>query len=435
MNVRETVFQVLYEVEYKGAYSNITLKEMLKGFEQRDKAFASRMVYGVISRKITLDYIIDFLSNIKLKKISKQVLLILRMGLYQILYMDKVPDNAAVNESVNLAKKHARSASGFVNGLLRSFIRSDKKVDYPKDTAERLSVMYSMPVQRVTELINDYGIEEAEKILKSMLENPGMEIRVNTLKTTAHEFVKLLEKEGVHGEINSFCPDVINVSGLDTANSELYRNGYFTVQDAAAAMTGYVLEPKPGEYVIDMCAAQGGKTICIAEIMKNTGDIRAFDIHKHKIELIEKNAQRSGVDIINAECADAQVYNEKYAGAADKVLADVPCSGLGIARRKPEIKYYNGEYDELEKIQEDILENAAKYLKKGGTLVYSTCTVRKAENERQIEKFLKRHRDFRLEDISGYFPGNADGKVGYITLFPHIHETDGFFIAKLVRRS
>ncbi len=430
--MRERIIKILYNVEFGGAYSNIALKNGLDGLDPRDRAFVSRAVYGVISRRLTLDYIIGLYSKIKLKKISKYILLILRLGIYQLLYMDKVPQSAAVNESVKLAKRYGHSASaGFVNGVLRSVARDKCNIKMPADPLESMSVRYSFPKETVEYYISRFGEEFASELMESLNREPAMTIRANRLKISRADLVKRLEADGIRAKENSFCGDGIDVSGLDTASSRLYKSGYFTVQDAAAMTAARILDPKPDDTVIDLCAAPGGKTTYLAELMENKGIIRAFDIHENKIGLIRDNAERLGITIISARASDASVYDEKYTAFADCVLADVPCSGSGIARRKPELKYSREDISGLLEIQAAILENAARYTKPGGVLVYSTCSLRKEENEDTVNKFLEKNKDFRPESIEKYLPHGAGGQSGMMTFFPNVHGTDGFFAAKL----
>lgn len=411
MNAREIALKTLYAVEFEGAYSNMALKNALSknNISAVDKGFVTTLVYSVISRKLTLDYVIASYSKIKLKKISKYILLILRMGLCQLMYMDKVPQNAAVDESVKLAKRYGHGASaGFVNGVLRSFIRSG--IELPDD----LSVKYSFPKELCEMFVNDFGAEFAAELMETLNSNPKLTIRANTLKTTPRELKAKLDKKGIKSEINGVS---LVCSGFDVAGDELYRNGCYTVQDTAASQASLVLSPKKGETVIDMCAAPGGKTTHIAELMENEGQVFAFDVHEHKIKLINENAKRLGIDIIKAQIGDGTVFNEAFAEKADKILCDVPCSGLGIIRRKPDIKWNREDMSGLRKIQQKILENAGRYLKHGGEIVYSTCTIDKRENEEQTELFLKNHSDFEKIFEKTYYP-NKDG-------------CDGFYICKM----
>lgn len=412
MSARETALKTLYAVEFEGAYSNMALKKSLSDdkLSAADKGFITTLVYGVISRRLTLDYVIAAYSKIKLKKISKYILLILRMGLYQLMYMSKVPESAAVNESVKLAKRYGHGASsGFVNGVLRNFIREGIKIP-----DSDLSVKYSFPESLCSAWTADFGLEFTEKLMEAMNSAPKLTIRPNTLKITQEELQRALAEKGIESEISGVS---LICEGFDVAREELYKSGFCTVQDAAASETAITLSPKSGETVIDMCAAPGGKTTHMAELMGNKGKILAFDVHEHKIKLIKNNAERLGIDIIDAKTGDGTVFDEMLEGTADKILCDVPCSGLGIIRRKPDIKWHTDDLSGLCEIQAKILENGGKYLKRGGEIVYSTCTIDRRENEDRISEFLQKHRNFE--------------KLSEKTYYPHIDGTDGFYICKM----
>lgn len=422
MNSRETALKTLYEIEFGGAYSNIALKSALSsGLSRQDRAFVTQIVYGVIRYKLTLDYIISKFSSVKLKKLSKYVLLILRMGVYQIKFMDKVPDSASVNESVKLAKRYAGKSSGFVNAVLHSVIKNINSIEYPTDRIEALSVKYSFTPEMV-KLFDKTPF--CEELLKALNCEPETSVRINSLKC---------KEKVIEGVTKNPLYEYAGViSGVDVASSEDYNNGLFIVQDVAAMMASLALLPKPGEVCIDVCSAPGGKTTHLAELMNNTGKIYAFDMHEHKIDIIKKNAKRMGIDIISAECHDSSKAKAELMGKADKVLVDAPCSGLGIIRRKPDIKWSKDDISSLPEIQYKILESSAKYLKTGGELVYSTCTLNPEENERVILEFIKNNPDFELVKIK--LPSSLDRENdGYITLYPNIDNTDGFFISKIKR--
>ncbi len=415
MNVRELAVKTLYEIEYNGAFSNIAVKDALSAnaLTKQEKDFFTHLVYGTIDKKITLDYVIGRLSKVKLKKISKFILIILRLGIYQLKFMDSVPESAAVNESVKLARRYGHSASaGFVNGLLRN--SSKTEILYPEDKTEYLSVRYSFPLYMCDKWIKDFGFEFTENMMMAFEKPASLILRANILKTTPEELVKLLAEKGIEATVND---GAVISGGFDIAADELYKKGYYTVQDKAAMQPALIIAPNAGEKVIDMCAAPGGKTTHMAELMNNSGKITAFDIYEHKIELIRKNAARLGIDIIDAQVNDASVYCEEYAQTADKVLCDVPCTGTGIIGRKPDIKHNRREDGEITVIQKKILENGAKYLKNGGELLYSTCSVEKEENEAVVNAFLAENGGFN--------------KVYEKTYYPHIDGCDGFYVCKL----
>lgn len=436
-NAREAALQILIAVDFKGAYSNLALKDGLSGLSSVDKGFATRLVYGCISMRLTIDYIISRYSKTKIKKLSACVLEILRMGIYQIYFMDRIPDSAAVNESVKLAARHAAVSRGFVNGVLRSAARGKENLTYPEDKTEYLSVKYSFPIELCVKFEDMFGFERAESLLCAFSKEPETIIRANTLKTTREELKALIETGGAEVRIIEELPDALAVSGLDVGSSIEYKSGLFTVQDTAAQLACLVLAPKSGDTVFDMCAAPGGKTTYLAELMKDKGFITAFDIYPHKTELIDENASRLGISIIESCTFNSAAYQKELAGRADKVLADVPCSGSGILRRKPEIKWNMTDVNELCKIQRKILENAVSYAAPGGEIVYSTCSVMPEENEKAVEAFLSEHPEAEAVDISPLLPEKfrkPTASEGYITLYPDTDGTDGFFICKLRKK-
>ena len=413
MDARERALRVLYDIEYNGAYSNLALKTALGECDARDRALVTALVYGVTDKRLTLDYIITRHSKLKLKKISKYIRIILRMGIYQLKFADKIPASAAVNESVKLAKRYGHASSaGFVNGVLRSVERSE--IEYPKDKTEYLSVKYSFPTELCKEWTERFGYEFTKKLMTAYSKPAPLTLRPNRLKTTPEKLLARLQENGVQSEITD---GYITSAGFDIARDDLYKNGFYTVQDAAAMKASEILAPKSGETVIDMCAAPGGKTTHMAEIMENKGKIFAFDIYEHKLDLIRKNAERLGVTIIETDLRDGREFDAKYAEIADKILCDAPCSGLGIIRRKPEIKYGYDADNDLPETQRAILNNAARYLKTGGEIVYSTCTVEKRENEDVTGRFLRDNAGFE--------------KLYEKTFYPHIDGTDGFYICKM----
>ncbi len=431
--VREAAMMVLYDTEFFGAYANLAVKEAFnknRDFTKKDKAFLTTMVYGVIKYSKTIDYIIKTHSKIKLKKLSPYILTILRLGVYQLKFMDKVPVSAAVNESVNLAKRYGhRASAGFVNGVLRSVSKSEIK--YPENHDEYLEVKYSFPRWIIDKWVNDYGKDFAIELMKAMNKEPYVSLRVNDLKTTREELLEKIPK----AKPSELCQLAVLSEGFDIAASAEYKNGEFIAQDISAMLASVVLAPSVGDLVLDICSAPGGKTTHLAQLMKNKGKIIACDIHEHKIEIIKENAKRMGIDIIDARRLDASVENIEFLEKFDKVLADVPCSGLGIIRRKPDIKLKKQESG-IEKLQYKILENASRYLKIGGELVYSTCTLNKEENEKIIDRFLKENKGYEAVDITELLPENLrkpEAKSGYITFYPNIDGIDGFFISKIKR--
>ena len=432
--LRKKAIDIILRVKRDGAYSNLELADSLGGLDAKEKAFVTRLVYGTLTYNIQADYLLSKHIKKPLLKLDKEVLAILESAVYQKLYMDSVPDYAIINESVNLTRKYGKaSAAGFVNGVLRKTLACGLDIsDIPKNTSKYYSVKYSLDEGFCSLMMKQYG-SFAEKIFCGSRENAPFTIRVNTLKTDKEKLKKAFLNKGIKAENTEICGDCLKVySGFAVRDEELFKKGYYYPQDEASAMAAYVLSPEKGETVIDMCAAPGGKTTYLAELMQGEGKIYAFDLYEHKIKLIDELSKRLGVDIISAAVKDAAVFDEKLKESADKILADCPCSGYGLFRKKPEIKY-NKTTKELENLQLKILNNAAEYLKAGGELVYSTCTVNKAENIENIKLFLKLHSEFKLCDITGYFGGKAfyNADEGYVQILPGEYGMDGFFIAKM----
>ena len=433
-NPREAAFKIIYKIDYEGAYSNIALKNGLDGLSAQDRALATRLVYGCVSMQLTLDYIISLFSKVKLKKLSKSVREILRLGIYQIVFMDKIPDSAAVNESVKLISKFENRSKGFVNAILRAVSKEKENIRYPEDRLEYLKVRYSFPETLCDRFVSEFGIDFAEELIKSMSKEPETVIRVNTLKTTPDELIKELAAKGVSVKKTDVLENGLVISKAEIGALDEFKKGLFTVQDTAAQLACLVLNPKPGEKVMDLCAAPGGKTTAMAELMDNKGSIVAFDMYPHKTELIEEVCERLGIDIVTCCTADTSVHKPSMDGTADKILVDVPCSGIGIIRRKPEIKWNREDISTLPDIQKRLLTNACKYLKDGGELVYSTCTIFKDENMDVVNSVMKENPQLQLVDISPLLPDKfrkPTAKDGYITLYPNTDNTDGFFICKL----
>lgn len=422
---REIALTTLYKIEVGEGYSNLTLdKELNKSdLSKQDKALASEIVYGVLTWKITLDEIIKKYSSIRLKKISPWIINILRMGIYQIAFLDRIPESAAVNESVKLAKKYGHEVSSkFTNAILRKIEKNeyDKLIEYiktkPYTDEEIISIMTSHPVWMVSRLLKDYDKKFVIEILESNNKTPETAIRVNTIKASRDELKKLLDLKGVDNRLGNL-PDSIFVKKLTDFNEKLY-----VVQDEAAQLAVLKLDPKEDEYILDACSSPGGKTTYISALMNNTGRVDAWDIHEHRVELVKKLAEKLGITNIYASVADSAEYHTFLREKYDRILLDVPCSGLGVIRKKPDIKWTRNEsdIDELIETQRSILDSVSEYLKPGGTLVYSTCTVLKDENERQIANFLHKHIEYKLEEE--------------IKLFPNVNNTDGFYIAKLIKK-
>lgn len=431
--VRELALKILYKIDNEKAYSNIILNEEInknrKIIDERDIGFISEIVYGVTTWKLTIDEIIRKYSKIRLKKISPWIITILRMGVYQIVFLDKVPKSAAVNESVNLAKRYGhKSSSNFVNAILRKISKKDYEDFFDiDDNIERISKTTSMPVWIIEKLLKEKDIDEVENICKNSNIRPKITVRINKLKTNKEEIKKILAKEKIEFKECELDDFLILEKVKNIENFDLIKNGYLTIQDKGAGLIALVLNPKENEHVLDACSSPGGKTTYMAEMMNNRGEIVAWDIHEHRVNLVEKNAKRLDINIINTECKDATKYEEKYKERFDKILLDVPCLGLGVLKRKPDIKWQRKEEDinEITKIQKEILNSCSKYLKENGELVYSTCSILKDENEEIIKEFLEKNKNFEAIEISG--------KQQYIQLYQD-KENDGFFICKLKKK-
>lgn len=435
MNPRESALNVLIKLDRDGAYVNKALTDELKqkNMSAQDKGLVTEIVMGCVKRRELLDFYIMQFSKVKVRKMSVQVRNILESGAYQIMFLDRIPDSAACNESVRLAKKYASRSSGFVNGVLRNLARGKNDVSQPcRDSgdAEYLSVMYSYPLWVCRMLIEQYGFDECEKIFIEADKPHHPMIRANTLKPQcmtdgkfdSSKFLNLLSAEKIEAEQDSEIENCFVIkSRLDILSSEAYKEGYYTLQNRSSQKAVRILDPQPGEFVIDVCAAPGGKTTAISERMQNRGRVVAFDIYEHKINLINNAAVRLGIDIIEAIQHDAAFLKNEYVHTADRVLVDAPCSGLGVIHTKPDIKRRRAEEDieELIKIQSRILDISAEYVKSGGILVYSTCTILTGENEAQVEEFLSRHKEFSL--------------ISEDKLMTHTSGGSGFYIAKMRR--
>ena len=437
-SARRIAYDILYKVYMDSAYSNIALDSALEEEKPdvKDRAFISMLVYGVAERTVTLDYQLSLYLTQPLKKLKPQVLVILRMGVYQLLFTDKIPPSAAVNESVKLSKQCGCAyASGLINAVLRKVASGGLRLPDKKDEIYFYSVKYSCPEWMIKLWDESYGRENALKICEASTGGVPTVLRVNTLKTTLQELKNTLANEGVESNFSDAVDDALLVRNHGSLRElDAFKAGMFHVQDIASQLCVKALNPKEGERVLDICSAPGGKAFTAAQYMKNSGRITACDIYPHRLKLIEDSASRLGIDIIETLANDASVYNEAL-GTYDKILCDVPCSGLGIIRRKPEIRFKTAaEVDKLPKIQYSIMKTAALYLNKGGTMVYSTCSLNTEENEKVYNRFLSEHPDFEPVEV---LPEAArhGGRTDYITLMPHIHGSDGFFISAVRRRA
>lgn len=427
---RNLALKILYDINEKKAYSNIVLDKYINKnrdeLSNLDIGFISELVYGVITWKLTLEYIVQKYSKIKIKKMSEWVKNILMLGAYQIIFLDKVPKSAAVNESVNLCKKYNYKSANFVNAILRKIEKSDyQNIDDIKEKNKRISLKTSMPEWFVDKLINEYGEKEALEICNDLNLRPNNTVRVNRLK------------KNIEIGIPAILDDFRTITGTkNIVKMPEYINGNISIQDESAGLSSFILNPKEGETVLDACSAPGGKTTYLAEIMNNTGSIVAWDIYEERLKQVDENAKRLGINIIKTEVKDASIYDKAYDKKFNKILLDVPCLGLGVIRRKPDIKWNRNEenIDEITKIQYQILKTCSKYLKDDGILVYSTCSILKEENINIIEKFLEEE-EFEIVDISDKVKKDFKyvNEKNTIELFPN-EKHDGFYIACLKRK-
>lgn len=435
---RELALIILNRVLNDNSYSNITLGSHLNNsnLNDKDKALVTEIVYGTIKYKYTIDKILAYFIKKKFKDIENDILNILRLTIYQIRYLDKIPEFAAVNEAVNMAKKKSNiGASKFVNGVLRNYLRN-KEANFVNEVnhIEKICFDFSFEPWMVKLFIKQYGTEKAISICKGLNEVPCVSVRINNLKSDYDNVFKLLEENGYNIEEGYVCPEAIRIiKGKNIEQNLLFNEGYITVQDESAMLVAPSMDLEEGMTVFDLCSAPGGKTTHISEILNNTGMVKAFDLHENKLNLIRQNAERLGIKNIALKQMDSSKYEKQYDEACQRLLIDVPCSGLGIIRKKPEIKWNKSPNDikDIVKIQREIMKNAGKYIKKDGVILYSTCTMNKEENEENIDWFLKTFTEFKVEPLSF---GNIDNfiynKQGSTTILPNKY-MDAFFICKL----
>lgn len=432
---RDVALRALVACERQGAWSDGFLKKEIgnAGLDGRDAALATRLCFGVQQNRMLLDFWLSNLSKIPLAKMEPAVRSILRLGAYQILFLDRVPDHAAVNQAVEQARKNSRNprSAGLVNGILRSLIRQKSELPQPPD----LSTRYSHPQWLVEAFSRRLPPEEVEDLLRADNSEPPTCIQINTCKVGAPVIIEALRQEGMTVSPHPWLPDCLLLQGTgNLEQSAAFQSGWFYVQDAAAKLAVLAADPRPGMEVLDACAAPGGKSFATAIAMDNQGRVISCDIHPHKQILLQRGAERLGLPIIQPEVLDGKDCKEDFLNRFDLVIADVPCSGLGIIRKKPDIRYKDPEpLAGLPKVQSAILENVSRYVRPGGVLLYATCTLLERENEEIMAAFLEKRKDFTLEkfQLPGPFGLCADGML---TCWPHRHGTDGFFFAKLRRR-
>ena len=434
MTAREAALRALVACEQQGAWSDGFLKKILRtaGLDSRDAALTTRLCFGVLQNRLLLDYYLGKLSTVKLEKMEPAVRNALRLGAYQVLFLDRVPDHAAVSEAVDLARqgsKNPRSA-GLVNGVLRSLVRQKDSLEPSEDPAVR----YSHPQWLADLFTRRLGREEAAALMADNNGEPPTCAQVNTTRATVEEVTDSLRAEGVEVQPHPWLPNCLLLSHTGSLEElAAFREGLFYIQDAAAKLAVLAADPREGMDVLDACAAPGGKSFAAAIAMWGKGKVVSCDIHPHKMDLIRAGAQRLGLDCITAEVLDGRECKEEFLDGFDLVLADVPCSGLGIIRKKPDIRYKDPKpLEGLPRVQKAILDNVCRYVRPGGVLLYATCTLLERENEDVVRAFLDKHKDFTLERFQ--LPGDFEGaREGMVTCWPHRHGTDGFFFAKLRR--
>ena len=439
---RELVLGVLLEVTRDGEYSHISLRNVLAKYQyldKRDRAFITRVVEGTLEHMIEIDYIINQFSKVKVNKMKPVIRCILRSAVYQLKYMDSVPNSAACNEAVKLAtKKGFSSLKGFVNGVLRSIERNLDQITYPDETnlIEYLSVKYSMPEWILKKWLAQYDRTVVEAMLADFQREKPTTIRVNRNVMSKEALIESLETQGVYVQNHPYLSDALWISSYDyLADLDSFQEGAFHVQDISSMLVAHLANPKQGDEVIDVCAAPGGKSLHMAELLCGTGHVEARDLTDYKVNLIWDNIERSGMQNIDAIRRDATIFDESSVEKADIVVADLPCSGLGVLGKKTDLKYKMTEQTQkdLVELQRNILSKVRFYVKQGGTLIYSTCTINEAENMGNVEWFLSENKEFELVSVKDTLCEELRDSVvreGCLQLLPGVHKSDGFFIAK-----
>ena len=446
VNTRELILEILLQINEEGEHSHIAIRNALSKYQflpKQDRAFITRVCEGTLEYRIYIDYIIDSFSKIKVEKMKPPIREILRSAVYQLRFMDRVPDSAVCNEAVKLTqRKGFYNLKPFVNGVLRTVIRQAEQLEYPpreRNLVRYLSVRYSMPETLVLRWLNDYGEQTTEKMLADFLEEKPLTIRCRTYLNSVEDTCASLRSQGVTVEPAPYLPYARRISNFNHILAlDAFIQGKIQVQDVSSMLVAEIADPKKGDYVIDLCAAPGGKSLHIGDKMEGFGTVDARDISPYKVGLIEENIRRTGSINVQARVQDATVFDVDSECLADIVLADVPCSGYGVIGKKPEIKYRSTlqKQEELVILQRNILDKAAEYVKPRGTLIFSTCTVAKEENEENMMWFMNNH-PFKLESIDPYLPDELKSEstaLGYLQLLPGVHGTDGFFIAKFRRK-
>lgn len=447
ISARELALKVLKAVEEEGAYANLALNRVLEKHRpgKLDRAFATELSYGALRSLNTLDWVLAQFIKQPLSSQTPTVRNILRLGVYQLMFMDRVPPSAACNEGAEMARKHGHAGTvKFVNGVLRNVSRRFKEIQFPgleDNPVEHISLRYSHPAWMVKRWLEEFGPTDTIALCRANNEPAPNTVRTNTLKTTRPELAERMQSEGLVVRETAYAPEGLNIEGFFSLGSlAAFKEGLFQVQDESSMLAGRALAPVPGSTVIDSCSAPGGKTTHLAQLMENRGEILAVDIHPHKLALITENCTRLGINIIDGLTGDARELPERLHNRADFLLVDAPCSGLGVLRRRPDARWRKepGQLPAIVKLQAEILDGTSRCVKEGGVMVYSTCTITREENWGQVEDFLVRHPEFEPEDLTSLLPSEMDfeGTLarGYLQILPHRHGMDGFFIARMRKK-
>lgn len=446
-SARELALLVLQGVDEHGAYANIELNRILEAHkpEKQERAFATELVYGTLRNLQHIDHILGQFIKRPLKDLTVWVRNILRLGVYQLKFVERIPASAACNESVNLVKKYGhKGVVAFANGVLRNVGRNLDNLQYPdlaKDPVAHISVVYSHPQWMVKRWLDQFGVEATIQLCHTNNQPAALTARVNTLKISRVDLIKKLQVQGINAQPTLWSADGLVLQGLDSLHSlDLFQQGFFQIQDESSMLVAPVVHPQPNQLVVDASAAPGGKTTHLAQLMQNQGKIYACDLHPHKLELIKENCQRLGIDIVETFALDSTKPPAEWTGQAQGVLVDAPCSGLGVLRRRPDARWRKAADDlvEIQHLQLAILEAAAKLVQAGGVLVYSTCTITTEENQEVVQAFLAKHPEFLLDTLAPYLPEGfplEQPQAGWVQILPHLHDMDGFFIARMVKKA
>ncbi|HDP69946.1 MAG TPA: 16S rRNA (cytosine(967)-C(5))-methyltransferase RsmB [Actinobacteria bacterium] len=439
---RELALDIIYKVHKDKIYANHLLPEALrtKDLSSQDKFFVTELVCGALRMEGSIDWVLSNFSSKEMNKIPPKALDILRLGTYQLLYLDRVPSRAAVDESVKIAKKNFHQGiANFVNGILREISRNKSEIKFPKKDNEpvaHISLKHSHPEWLVRRWINEFGVEETEKLCMANNIRPQVKLRTNLLKITPRQLANMLNKRGVTTSQSTLLNEALIVDeAANLTDTMEFKNGLFFIQDESSMMVSHIVNPQPGETVLDTCSSPGGKTTHLAEMMRNKGLIIAVDKQPMRLKLLEKSCARMGVEIVAIAQADATKLNEILSKPVDKVLVDAPCSGLGVLARKPDARWRKTpeQIVKLAKLQQNLLSSAKQFVKIGGRLVYSVCTISKEETLDIVDFFLDNSGEFELEDIGDRLSVQFGEKKKWVQLLPHKHKTDGMFIASFVR--